>query len=536
MKKHYLLGLILVFAFYSCNDTTDPIRGGAITINSDSQLLTARVKMDNAGVIELIDPNAPAGRIQEVASDLPLILVSQVDAPQINGKTLKATHVDIDGNYAYVSYNTEGDTYLGAVDIFDISSPYSPKITEQAIFTDTDISSLEYKNGKLYLAAAVNIDENSDVTSPANLITVSVSGGRFTSGFVYTSLPGFVATDVANTNSGTAVTSGNDGVIGIFDASQTPGNSIQMDDLRAVAFGSDKLAVLSGSTGIHILDPNSLSEVISIALAADVAGAKRTLDIDNGILYVSEGANGAGIYKMTDGSFVSRLAIPIRPTDVEEGDIVTNAVSVDDNLLFMANGAAGISISDVSNLAAIKQFGILDLDGSSNFVRNEEEFVFVATGRGGLQILKINKVSPNPTEAVCSGLPAYPGDYWLNVNGGETKAYSGSASIGGLNNNANFLFCGSLAVLDQFNMNGGAVTEVYGSLVFGRMNSNSTMHINSTLKLSGSVVIYGDLNLNSGGKIEFIGPNNSITVFGKVTQNTGSSITGNFTDTEGKIK
>ncbi|WP_339874679.1 hypothetical protein [uncultured Algoriphagus sp.] len=536
MKKHLLLGLALVIALYSCNDTSNPINNGPILVNSDSEALSTRIKMDNAGVIGFLNPIAPDGRINEEATDLPLVLVSQVDAPEFEGQILRATHVDIDGNYAYVSYNIEGSSYLGAVDIFDITNPYSPKITEQAIFTDTDISSLEYKDGKLFLATAVNIDENADVTSPANLITVSVSGGRFTSDFVYTSLPGFVATDLANTNSNTAVTSGNDGVIGLFDLNQTAGNSVEMEDLRAVAFGSDKLAVLSGTSGIHILDPNSLSEVFNIPLTADVAGAKRTMDIDNGTLYVSEGANGAGIYKMTDGSLITKLAIPIRPEDVDEADIVTNAVSVDDNLLFMANGAAGISISDVTELSAIKEFGVLDLDGSSNFVRNEEEFVFVATGFGGLQILKINKVSTDPTEALCSGLPTYSGEAWLNVNGGENKAYSGSTSIKGLNNNSKFLFCGSLAIQEQFNMNGGSITEVYGSLAFGKMNANNTMHINSTLKLSGSVVIYGNLNLNSGGKIEFVGSNNSITVFGTVSQQSGSSITGTFTDTEGKIK
>lgn len=536
MKKHLVLGLALLLALYSCNDTSNPVNDGPITINSDSQALTARVKLDNAGVVGLINPNTPSGRIQEEASDLPLILVSQVDAPVVGSQTLRATHVDIDGNYAYVSYNTEGDQYLGAVDIFDISNPYSPKITQQAIFSDTDISALEYKNGKLYLAAAVNIDQNTEVTSPANLITVSVSGGQFTSDFIYTSMPGFVATDLANTNSNTAVTSGNDGVIGLFDGTQTPGNSTAMEDLRAVAFGSDKLAVLSGSSGVHILDPNSLSEVASIPLTLDVAGAKRTLDIENGNLYVSEGANGAGIYKMSDGSLVSRLAIPIRPKDVDEADIVTNAVSVDDNLLFMANGAAGISISDVSNLAAIKQFGVLDIDGSSNFVRNEEEFVFVATGFGGLQILKINKVTTNPTESVCTGLPAYPGEYWLNVNGGETKSFGGAASVGGINNNSKFLFCGSLAIAQQFNMNGGSTTEVYGSLVFGRLNGGTQMNVNSKLKLSGSIVIYGDLNLNGGSSIEFIGSGNSITIYGKVNKNPSVTITGDYTDTEGKLK
>ncbi|SFU02553.1 hypothetical protein SAMN04489724_3400 [Algoriphagus locisalis] len=534
MKKHLLFGLALALGLYSCNDTTDPLNDGPITINSDSEALTARVKLDNAGVIGLIDPSAPEGRIQEESSDLPLILVSQVDAPEVEGQTLRATHVDIDGDYAYVSYNMEGDTYLGAVDIFDISNPYSPTITEQATFSDTDISALEYKNGKLYLAAAVNIDENSDVTSPANLITVSVSGGRFTSDFVYTSLPGFVATDVANTNSNTAVTSGNDGVIGLFDATQTAGNSSEMEDLRAVAFGSDKLAVLSGSSGVHILDPNSLSEVISIPLTLDVAGAKRTLDIENGNLFVSEGANGAGIYKMVDGSLVQKLAIPIRPTDVAEGDIVTNAVSVDNNLLFMANGAAGISISDVSDLGAIKEYGVLDLDGSSNFVRNEEEFVFVATGFGGLQILKINK-QEDTTAAACEGLPAYSGSNNLNVNGGETKAFSGAASFNTINNNSNFKFCGSLAVKNQFNLNGGSLTEIYGSFAFGQYNGNTQMNVNSKLILSGSIVIYGDLNLNGGSSIEFVGSGNSITIYGRVNKSAGVTITGDYDDTEGKL-
>ncbi|MEP0710451.1 MAG: hypothetical protein ABJ333_10165 [Algoriphagus sp.] len=537
MKKKYLLGLALVLAFYSCNDTSDPINDGAITINSDSEALTARVKLDNAGVVAIIDPNAPQGRIQEEASDLPLILVSQVDAPTVDGQTLRATHVDIDGDYAYVSYNTEGDTYLGAVDIFDISNIYSPKITEQAIFSDTDISALEYKNGKLYLATAVNIDQNDDVTSPANLITVSVSGGKFTSDFVYTSLPGFVATDVANTNSNTAVTSGNDGVIGLFDASQTPGNASEMEDLRAVAFGSDKLAVLSGSSGVHVLDPNSLSELFNIPLTLDVAGAKRTLDINEGNLYVSEGSNGAGIYKMTDGTLIQKLPIPINPIDVEPGDIVTNAVSVDKGLLFMANGAAGISISDVTDLAAIEQFGVLDLDGSSNFVRNEEEFVFVATGAGGLQILKINKTE-EPSGVSCEGLPSYSGNSNLNINGNESAAYAGSTVLKNVNIGGTFLFCGSLAIEQNLNINSNGLMTVNGSFAFGQYRKNSSLNINSQskLQLQGSTVIYGDLKLNSGATLEFLGNGNTITVYGTVTVNSGAQIIGNYTDTEGKLK
>lgn len=542
MKKYHLLGLLAVIAFYSCNDSSDPIGDGPsiakhITINTDSQSLTTRVKRDNTGVMALIDPDLPTGRLLEVASSLPLIMVSQVEAPVFDGKTLKATHVDIDGDYAYVSYNTEGDTYLGAVDIFDITNIYSPVITEQAIFTDADISSLEYKNGKLYLAAAVNIDINSDVTSPANLITVSVAGGKFISDFVYTSLPSYVATDVANTNSNTAVTSGNDGIIGLFDGSHKPGSSSQMEDLRAVAFGSDKLAVLSGTSGVHILDPSNLSEVVNIPMTADVAGAKRTLEIDNGNLYVAEGAKGAGIYKMTDGSLIQKLPIPNIPVGVNTNDIVTNAVSVDNNLLFMANGGAGISVSDVADLAGIKSLGVLELEGSSNFLRNEEEFVFVAAGGGGLQILKINK-SEGSTDPSCAGLPNYNGTAYLNINMFESASYSGSSVFKAVNIGGSFLFCGSLAIEQNLNINSDAVMTVNGTFVFGQYKKNTSLNLGSfaTLKLQGNTVIYGDLKLNSGSTLEFIGEENTITVYGTVTINSGAQIIGKFKDTEGKFK
>ena len=546
MKKHLLLGITIAIAIFSCNNETDPILQDSILISNDSDLLNQRISKDGSGVIGIIDPSLSFGRISEdeiPASELPLILVSKVAAPESDGKTLKATHVDIDGNYAFVSYNSEGPTYLGALEIFDISDIYNPKITSQAIFTDTDISSVAYKNGKLYLAAAVNIDENSEVTSPANLITVSVSAGQFTSDFAYTSVPGFVATDVTHTSTNTVLTSGNPGILGLFDASDALGGNAEMEDLRTVAFGSDKLAVLSGTSGVHVMDPNSLSEIFNIPLTLGVAGAKRTMEINQDYLFVSEGPNGAGIYEMANGNLIQKLAIPIIPDDVEPGDIVTNAVSVDEGLLFMANGAAGISISDVSSINSIKEFGVLDLDGSSNFVKNEEEFVFVATGAGGLQILKMNKQEESPAPPVdsgvnCQGLPAYKGNANLNINSNETQSYSGAASLKNVNVGGTFLFCGSLAIEQNLNVNSKGLMTVNGSFAFGQYQKNTSLNINSEskLQLHGSTVIYGDLRLNSGATLEFLGDGNTITVYGTVTVNSGAQIIGNFTDTEGKLK
>jgi hypothetical protein len=85
-------------------------------------------------------------------------------------------------------------------------------------------------------------------------------------------------------------------------------------------------------------------------------------------------------------------------------------------------------------------------------------------------------------------------------------------------------------------MNGGSITEINGSFAFGKYNGNTQMNVNSKLVLSGSVVIYGDLNLNGGSSIEFVGTGNSITIYGKVKKFSGVTITGDYKDTESKLK
>jgi hypothetical protein len=396
----------------------------------------------------------------------------------------------------------------------------------------------------LFLAMAIDVD-NSDVSEPANLGVVSVSDGKFTSDFKFVSVPGFVATDVTATSQFTAMVSGSNGNLTLFDRNLNKIREVAVEDLRSVATGDDRLAVLSGIGAAIIYNPSTLTEVRKISLAPDAPQAKRTIAIKESHLYIAEGKNGAGIYRLSNGQQVSKLPIPINPENVEQGDIVTNAVSVDDELLFMANGAAGISISDVDEEDEVEDYGVLDLDGSSNFVRFEEKFVFVATGAGGLQILKIEKKDDDDDEdgdedekPDCETLKPYTGSSNLNVNGNESVGYRGSAQLKNVNIGGNFLFCGALSIESNLNVNSNGLMEVYGTFAFGQYKKNTTINVNSNsvLRLSGSTVIYGDLRLNSGAKLEFVGDDNVITIYGDVTINSGASISGKYTDTEGKLK
>ena len=83
------------------------------------------------------------------------------------------------------------------------------------------------------------------------------------------------------------------------------------------------------------------------------------------------------------------------------GDAVTNAVSVNDDLLFMANGGAGLALAELL-ASTITTAGTIDLDGSVNYVTSEGDYAFVASGADGLQIIKLNR-PPKTLVNACSG-------------------------------------------------------------------------------------------------------------------------------------
>ncbi|QDH78147.1 hypothetical protein FKX85_03475 [Echinicola soli] len=537
--KNNLLSMVLlaIVVFSSCNREDDvPGTGNdAILLSSDAESLSKRFSKNNTGVVGITSEAAANARInaEEIpAGSLPLELIAKVEAPTHDGDVLQATHVDIDGDYAYVTYNTIGAKYLGAIDIFDISDVHNPVIKSQAIFTDADLNAVDFVEGRLYIAAAVDVDADYGVDGPANLITVSTSNGAFTSDFQFSSVEGYVSTDVAHTDANIVNVSGTEGMVTLFDKS----NSLVVAqaafaDLRSVTYGGGKLFVLDGEEGVNSLDPVTLAKEFSIALGADYSGAKRTMDVHGETLVVSEGANGAGIYTLSNGSEQSRIEIPVVSTGLVTEEIVTNAVTTNERHLFMANGSAGVSAVALGE--DVKTLGVLDLYGSSNYVRANDEYLFVASGLQGLQILKIN-LADDIIDDVCTDLPAYTGSTWMNINSGEPQAYSGSVVADGLNVNDDFTYCGSLSVKGWANINSGGTFNMRGSMVVGQYGQDTGLQINSTMKIAGSLVIYGNLTLNSGASLEFLGDDSSITVYGNVWNN-GATVTGEFNDTEGKL-
>jgi len=551
MKRNPILLICLsTLILFGCATADISKKNVEVVIQSDN--LTARLSQANNGVIKLDSASAvqkapqvagstSTATTSSVVSDMPLALTAEISAPTYNGLTLRATHVAVQGTLAYVSYNYEGDKYLGAIDVIDITDPNKPKLVQSAIFPDTDISSLCYADGYLYLVGAK--DSYSDNgTGPAVLMKMKLNSGNLSDDIQLTGMTGYVGTDVKTADNYVYAVSGSNGVVGAYTSSDNKLQaSLALSDLRAVGVNNGQIIAFQNGA-INVLNPTTLTKISGFSTSTDVDQAKRTIDFYSNSVLASEGAHGVGVYNLSTGAKINTIPVAtVTDPTINASEVVSNAVSINNEHIFVANGAAGVTVHKIvsSKIDNLVDFGNLVLAGSANFVISSNGYVFVADGSGGLKILQILSVDPGtgqPATIDCTQYASYTGGNWLNVNSGDNFSFGGTASLSGINVNSKLTWCGYLGVSDQVNVNSGGEFYIKGSLSFGSSGKSLIVNANSKLKIEGSLVIYGNLILNSGATLEFLGSGSSITVMGSVTKGSNITITGTYIDTNNSLK
>ena len=120
MKKVSLGAILALIFVVSCSDETTVYKDQLqddVSTEENAAKLEASISFDEAGVLDILEEAELSGKSSkaiEQAGDYPLTLVAQISAPSYSGaENLGATHIDMDGDYAYVSYNTAGAGYAG---------------------------------------------------------------------------------------------------------------------------------------------------------------------------------------------------------------------------------------------------------------------------------------------------------------------------------------------------------------------------------------------------------------------------------------
>lgn len=369
------------------DDLTDPKR--RIVIENNQATLSARLNNSGNGILNLMPADSARGRILgEPGYDL--YLVAEVTPPSYNGQLLRASYVEIADTLAFVAYNTEGESYLGGVDVFDISDEENPQLISQAIFPYTDVSAIAYEDNTLYLAEATNADLDPDFDTPAVLEEITLEDGLLSETSRRVAVAGYVTTGVKVEAGEVITTSGSSGGLTIFD--KTTLNAFfyaEVANARDLAVKGNTIAVASGAPGkISFFELNSRSALEAHALGgASEQGARSGVDFLGNDLIFAAGAEGILVLNQKSGAVTKAVELPAIE-GVEPSDIVANSVSVNEGLVLMANGAAGLYVGKVKG-NEIELDGVIALGGSANVVKSKGNVIFIATGTGGLKIVRI---------------------------------------------------------------------------------------------------------------------------------------------------
>jgi len=544
MKKVTLLFASIFLCTISCSDKEpsvflEPVND--ISTESNSQVLKDGVDFGASGVLEIFKKNTideKTSKADEQAGDYPLTLVAKINPPSYNGReNLTASHVAVEGNYAYVAYNTVNDNYAGAIDIINVNNPNKPQITSRLYYTNADVNSVKYENGHIYAVGGVNSKLSARATSNSFVAKISVINGKFDlNDITYGFQIGSSATDVTITTNRILVTSGKDGTLTSYDKTNvTIVKEVPFPDLRAISTQDNKIAILEASIGVLILDKN-YNTTKEIAVNNDFGIAtKSTLCFSGENIIVTEGVKGAGVYNTITGNFIEYVPILINPNDVDSQDIVTNAVATNNDVLLMANGGAGLCIAeDKGNNPDL--VGIVALEGSINYVASKGDYIFAASGKKGLQIIKFNKPSESLIQK-CKTLNEYNGSANLNIYTNQSRAYKGNKRFNGLTVAGELFLCGIWTSINDASIGKNAFFEINGIFYIGnnKRKKNVIVSDGGTLKIEGDLIIYGDLVLNEGATVEFLGENSRVYISGSINKLGNVSIKGKFEDLNNKF-
>src|SRR5256712_123056 len=415
-KLAVALVCLVALVHLSCSDASGhgDQSNGSISITNNAGVLASRVTYLNDSIpIDSVGvgyPSAPAPFASASISRssaasqaaFNLHLKAEVAPPSLGGQMLQATSVSIVGNLAVVSYNMAGNPYLGGVDVIDISNKNHPVLTSEALFQNTDVSAVTTSGINVYLAEATG---DTGFASPAVFEVVTLVGNQLVlTGNKRTGLSSFTATNVA---SGTRLyaTSGDAGSLFMLDPTLfTVTSSIPLHDARWVAVGGGKVAVVQGTPGtLAVFNESNMSSVGNFPFAgADVAQSKSQAELVGGKAFIAAGDSGVQVVSASTGLKVGAVPRPNPDSlGLSPSVVVTNAVAIDQDLMFISNGEAGVYLAQGSQVFSSTgsetqqtitmqgklRFGNLQ---SVNHVALQSGILMIAAGLGGLKIVQVH--------------------------------------------------------------------------------------------------------------------------------------------------
>lgn len=359
--------------------------------------------------------------------DKPFDPITVIDGPTHGHNHLSATCIQPVGNMAYVSFhlNTEykdnldeyapTSVHMGCVEVYDVAEDHA-QISSWLMNQDFDFNHLLVDGDKLYTTGdtkkygatlgvvklidgkfgqyEMNTEGREDVMTYYNLYKKTM-GNRGSSGnciirdgefFRIASYQGFQSFNVNDLATQTD-----------FIATDGSAKHIAQGGGYIVTMNLDQKGVTSCTATVNVYNtwgsPVSTFKTNSVVTPID---GKNVIATDGQNIYVALGEKGVEKYSMT-GQFengYSWIAEKLETNPDYKGKPLANGLAIDENYVYVANGAAGMIVLDKKELKRVARYSRNHKEGttySANYVQKVGNLIYIAYGRDGLEIVKMRE-------------------------------------------------------------------------------------------------------------------------------------------------
>lgn len=320
--------------------------------------------------------------------------IATIQPHNLGGNLLQATGFEKDGNYAFVSYNTEGNIVRGGLDIIQLSSLNSPTLVSSIVSEDSEYAELKIKNNYLYMVG----QKKTPSRNYAVLTVINVSNKALpvvASELVFTD--GWYATSLDIEGSKVFITVPN---VGIKEVDITNPTALILNSTKSVSGNSLFTrrylgnSLILGGTNTHNISKLTSSSVVTnlFTITNQEQEAPARFSLKGNTLLTNAGYTG---FKIIDNMNTTPV-LKSTTTLTGRGNGITHGSC---NMAYLAQGEEGLltfNLENLNNPVNLGRFDFADAQedcGSANNVfymsSGNDHYVFVADGLGGVKIVKV---------------------------------------------------------------------------------------------------------------------------------------------------
>ena len=406
--KNSIYLMLAIFLLTNCSVNKSENDEDRLIINNDETELSNRTLILDQ-VLEVDTTSENGFRSKKVNFDLKL--ENELSSPVLNGTTLQANMISIDeGNSRWlISYNVQGATYLGGVDVAQVTgNGKNINLRSNVGFLDSDVNAVITSDNFMYAALSTSNIDITDDGERSVIQRITMSGFSIVEETSETnSVPSFAGTSVFVDDDVVLITSGNTGGVSIFNEDLNELGYVEIQDARWVQSDNENIYVLAGDSdgdnqgSIIIIDKINFQIINTYPFeGAYTPESKNNFEVVNNLAIIAAGFEGVKFMDLTNGSILATINIPdASELGLPESVVTTNSVSVDDDKIFISNGEAGVYVAEsdieienivddsfeITMLGKI-QFGDLE---SVNHVTYRNKLLLVAAGIGGVKVVSL---------------------------------------------------------------------------------------------------------------------------------------------------